>query len=65
LPAPDSRHATATEARNAAVALLAELLWLLDEFIGRDLTQRVVVLVWPWLGETGISRDAESQRLTG
>jgi len=64
LPGPNSRHATATEARNAAVAMLTELLWLLDEFFGRDLTQRVVELVWPCFGETGTSRDAESQLLT-
>ena len=49
-PGPSSRHATATEARAAAVAVLAELLWLLDAFIGRDLTQRVVQLVWPCAG---------------
>ena len=30
-----------------------------------DLTQRIVVLVWPCLGKTGTNRDAESQLLTG
>jgi len=64
LPGPDSRTATPTEARNAAVAMLAEVLWLLNEFIGRDLTQRIVVLVWPCLGKS-TNPDAESQLLTG
>jgi hypothetical protein len=65
LPKPDSRHATATEAPNAAVAMLAKLLGLLNEFIGRDLTQRVVLEAWPWVGETCTSRHAEVRRLTG
>lgn len=65
LPGPNSPRTTATEARNAAVAVLTELLWLLDEFIGRDLTRGVVQLVWPSFEESGISRHAESQLLAG
>ena len=65
LPGPNSPRTTATEARNAAVAVLTELLWLLDEFIGRDLTRGVVQLVWPSFEESGISQHAESQLLAG
>jgi hypothetical protein len=65
LPGPNSPRTTATEARNAAVAVLTELLWLLDEFIGRDLTRGVVQLVWPFFEESGVSRYAESQLLAG
>jgi hypothetical protein len=55
LPKRDARRTTANQARKAAVSMLAELLWLLREFLGRDLIQCVVVLVWPSLAEAGAS----------
>jgi hypothetical protein len=65
LPKPDANCITASEARNAAITLLAELLGLLREFIGRDLTQHVVVLVWPSLAPTSTSRCAEPRACIG
>jgi hypothetical protein len=45
--------------------MLAELLGLLDEFIGRDLTQCVVVSVWQSLAEAGTSGCAEPRACIG
>jgi hypothetical protein len=48
-----SRHVQAKEVPNAVVATLARLLWLLEQFLGNDLTERIVLEVWPWAAECG------------
>jgi hypothetical protein len=59
-----SRQTPAAEVRDAVAAALAVLLWLLEQFIGRDLTQGILREVWPWLPESG-PHQREPRRLTG
>jgi hypothetical protein len=54
------RDATQSEVRGAVAATLAALLWLLHEFIGPDLTQRILADVWPWFGDSVAPRRLES-----
>jgi hypothetical protein len=62
---PDGSLKDLSETRNnqdgqAGVALVAQLLGLLDEFIGRDLTLRLVADVWPDLRVLKAEVDGES-----
>jgi hypothetical protein len=59
-----SRQIEAAEIHNAVAAALAVLLWLLEQFIGRDLTQNILREIWPWLPES-TPRQREPHRLTG
>jgi hypothetical protein len=59
-----TRRSSVYEVHNAVAATLATLLWLLEQFIGPDLTQRVLVEIWPWLS-TSATRCHEPRRLTG
>jgi hypothetical protein len=65
LPKLDASRTTPNQAGNAAVSMLAELLWLLREFLGRDLIQRVVVLVWPSLAKAGASARTKPRAYSG
>jgi hypothetical protein len=59
-----SQRTTAAEVVAAITATLASLLWLLEEFIGRDLTQRILGEVWPRLFDAGTDQPVR-RRLTG
>lgn len=59
-----ARRSSVHEVRNAAEATLAALLWLLEQFIGPDLTQRVLVEIWPWLSSSAAWSHGP-RRLTG
>ena len=37
----------------ALAATYPTVLWLLDQFLGKDLTREVVEAVWPWLVDCG------------
>lgn len=60
-----ARHVAPNEALEAVAATLAGVLWLLLNFIGEDLTQRLLGEVWPWLADTRLSQhEPHAQRLT-
>jgi hypothetical protein len=56
---------TQAEACSAAVAILAELLCLLEEFIGQELCQRITLEVWPWLATSDGRLPLASRMRTG
>ena len=58
------RRARAADVQAAATATLMELLRLLDQFIGQDMTQRIVCEVWPGASD-GRFGLPEPRRLTG
>jgi hypothetical protein len=58
------RGARAADIHAAITATLLELLRLLDQFIGQDLTQRIVCDVWPGVSD-GRFGLPEPRRLTG
>jgi hypothetical protein len=60
-----ARHVAPSEALEAVAATLASMLWLLLNFIGEDLTQRLLGEVWPWLADTRLrQQEPHAQRLT-
>jgi hypothetical protein len=49
----DSGLSAPPDQKCALVATLAALLWLLDQFVGEDLTHALVGEVWPWVADCG------------
>ncbi len=46
-----TRRAATADVQRALTATLAALFWLLEQFIGKDLTCTVLSEVWPWLAD--------------
>jgi hypothetical protein len=55
---------SAVEVHGAVAATLAALLWLLEQFVGEDLTLHILREVWPRFSERG-ARETAPRRLIG